>query len=76
MADARAAGLPGDDDVTSLRRRGATAYADAVATYLALIVGQLCRCVEHYRLLGRRTGQLRVANTFCSASPSDGVGFC
>ncbi|MGH7114959.1 MAG: DUF1156 domain-containing protein, partial [Stellaceae bacterium] len=40
LADARAAGLPDDPTPLHTGGAGATGYADAVATYLALIVGR------------------------------------
>jgi len=62
LADARAAGLADDNAPLHAGGSGATAYADAVATYLALIVG---RCADAWSTIASwaSTGEF-IRNTF------------
>lgn len=61
-ADAAAAGLPADPTPLHAAGTGATAYADAVATYLAIIVG---RCTDAWSSIASwaSTGEF-IRNTF------------
>uniref|UniRef100_UPI0035E45C31 DUF1156 domain-containing protein n=1 Tax=Thermogemmatispora sp. TaxID=1968838 RepID=UPI0035E45C31 len=61
-ADARAAGLPADDLPLQAGGRGPRAYADAVATYLALAVD---RCADYWSsLCSWHTGRDTIGHTF------------
>jgi len=62
LADARAAGLPDDDRPLADGGTGATAYADAVATYLAFGVDKLTD--RQSSLCGWDSGYVKIRNTF------------
>ena len=62
LVDAKVAGLPGDNVSLNDSGVGANAYADAVATYLAIAVDRLAD--RNSTICSWDTGYVKVRNTF------------
>ena len=70
--DALAAGLPDDGDSLCDGGTGATAYADAVAVYLAFALTSMADYEQLALCVGTRVDQVRT--TFRPSGASDGLG--
>ena len=74
LTDAKTASMPDDGQALADGGMGAEAYADAVATYLAIVVNKVSRS----KCVNCRMGKHREHRTepICSTSYPNGLGFC
>ena len=77
LSDAAAAGLPDDDRPLREGGAGATAYADAVALYLAFLPLAKSQTIPHQSASWNSVNtQMRFSVTFARQAIPDGLGFC